>query len=69
MKYVIAIAAAFAVMAVVSQFGVQQERARVVKLGEQAHARAQAARKKVEVKKPPELREDLRRFCVDCDAR
>ncbi len=70
-KYLAAAAAALAVMAGWSAWmqskGVEKERARVIATGEKTHARAKAARKKVEAKKPPELQVDLRRFCVDCD--
>ena len=70
-RYAVAGAAALAVMAGWSAWmqskGVEKERARVIATGEKTHARAKAARKKVEAKKPPELQADLRRFCVDCD--
>ncbi len=70
-KYLAAAAAALAVMAGWSAWmqskGVERERARVIATGEKTHARAKAARKKVEAKKPPEIQVDLRRFCVDCD--
>jgi uncharacterized protein YdgA (DUF945 family) len=68
--YLVGIAAALAAMAGWSAWqqskGVEKERARVVAIGEKTHARAKAARKKVEAKKPEELREDLKRYCVDC---
>lgn len=70
-RYLIAGAAALAVMAgwsaVQQQRGVERERARVDKIGEATHVRAKTARKKVEAKPPEKVREDLRRFCVDCD--
>jgi len=69
--YLIGLAAALAAMAGLSAWmqskGVEKERARVIATGEKTHARAKAARKKVEAKKPPELQADLRRFCVDCE--
>ena len=69
-KYLAAAAAALAVMAGWSAWmqskGVEKERARVIAIGEKTHARAKAARKKVEAKKPDEIRADLKRYCVDC---
>jgi hypothetical protein len=68
--YLIGFAAALAAMAGFSAWqqgvGVKKERERVVAIGEKTHARAKAARKKVEAKKPEELRVDLRRYCIDC---
>ena len=69
-KYIAAFAAALAAMAGFSAWmqnvGVKSERARVIATGEKTHARAKAARKKVEAKKPDEIRADLKRYCVDC---
>jgi len=68
--YLIGFAAALAAMAgwsaLMKNQGVQSERARVIAIGEKTHARAKAARKKVEAKKPDEIRADLKRYCVDC---
>lgn len=68
--YLIGVAAALAAMAGLSAWqqgiGVRKERDRVTAIGEKTHARAKAARKKVEAKKPEELRVDLRRYCIDC---
>lgn len=68
-RYAIAAAAALAVMAGWSAYyqqrGVEKERARLDKVGEATHAKARAARKKVEAKPPEQIREDLRRYCVD----
>ena len=72
-RYAIAAAAALAVMAGWSAYhqhkGVIKERERVAKVGEATHERAKVARKKVEAKKPSEIRADLREYCRDCDAR
>lgn len=69
-RYAIAAAAALAAMAGWSAYhqhrGVIKERERVVKIGEATHERAKEVRKKVEAKAPDKVREDLRRFCVDC---
>jgi len=69
-RYAIAAAAALAAMAGWSAYqqqrGVEKERARVVKIGEATHERAKEVRKNVEAKAPDKVREDLRRFCVDC---
>lgn len=68
--YLIGFAAALAAMAGWSAWmqdrGARKEQVRVEKIGEKVHARAKAARKKVEAKKPDEVRADLKRFCVDC---
>lgn len=70
-KYLIAIGAALAVMAgwsaMMQQKGVEKERVRVDTVGKKIDARAKIARKKVEAKKPEELRADLKRFCRDCE--
>lgn len=70
-KYLIAIGAAFAVMAgwsaLMQQKGVEKERVRVDVVGKKIDAKAKIARKKVEAKKPEELRADLKRFCRDCE--
>lgn len=70
-KYLIAIGAALAVMAgwsaMMQQKGVEKERVRVDTVGKKIDAKAKIARKKVEAKKPEELRADLKRFCRDCE--
>lgn len=70
-KYLVAIGAALAVMAgwsaMMQQRGVEKERARVDRVAEKTHVKAKAARKKVEAKKPDEIRADLRKYCIDCD--
>lgn len=70
-RYALALAAALAAMAGWSAYqqqkGVVRERARVVAEGERTNAKAQAARAKVEKKAAPDIRADLRRFCVDCN--
>lgn len=72
-RYAMAVAAGLAAMAAWSalfvQKGIQKERARVEVAGKKTNEKAKAARKAVEVKKPDEIRADLRRFCVDCDAK
>jgi Flp pilus assembly protein TadB len=72
MRYLIAAAAALAVMAGLSAWqqdkGAQKERVRVHEQGEKAHAKAKTARAKVEQKAAPEIRADLKRYCLDCDA-
>lgn len=69
-RYLVAAAAALAVMAGWSAWmqdrGARKEQVRVEKIGERVHARAKAARRKVETKKPAELSADLRKYCVDC---
>ncbi len=71
MRYVIAAAAALAVMAGLSAWqqekGVQKERVRVEAQGKKADAKAKVVRKAVEARKPDEVRADLRRYCRDCD--
>ena len=68
--YIIAAALALAAMAGWSAYqqnkGVQKERASVQAQGEKTHGKAKAARAKVENKQAPEIRADLKRYCVDC---
>lgn len=70
-KSLLIVAAALAAMAAWSgyqqQIGVNRERASVEAQGKKTHGKAQAARAKVEQKQAPEIRADLRRFCVDCE--
>ena len=70
-KYLAFAAIACAAMAgwsaMMQQKGVQSERVRVDVVGKKIDAKAKIARKKVEAKKPDELRADLKRFCRDCD--
>lgn len=70
-RYALAFAAALAAMAgwsaLMQSKGVEKERARVIATGEKTHARAKAARKKVEAKKPSEVQSALRAWCRDCD--
>lgn len=63
----IALAAMAGWSAVQQQKGVEKERARVDRVAEKTHVKAKAARKKVDAKKPDEIRADLRRYCIDCD--
>lgn len=69
-KYLLAIGAAFAVMAawsaVMVKTGVQSEKVRVEKIGKKLDAKARVARKRIEEKKPEQVRVDLQRYCRDC---
>lgn len=69
-KYLVAVGAALAVMAgwsaIMQQRGVEKERVRVETQGKKTHARAKAARAKVEAKPAPEISADLRKYCRDC---
>jgi len=70
-RYLVAAAAALAVMAGWSAWmqdrGARKEQVRVERIGEKVHARAKAARKAVEKKKPSEVQSALRAYCRDCD--
>ena len=72
-RALIAAVAAIGVMVIAAQVmqekGVQKERVRVETQGKKAHAKAAKARQIVEAKPAPEVREDLRKWCVDCGAK
>lgn len=69
-KYLVMVGLALAAMAgwsaMMQQKGVERERARVERVAEKTHVKAKAARKKVEAKKPDEIRADLQQYCRDC---
>lgn len=69
-RAIIAGIAAIGVMVIAAQVlqekGVQKERARVEVQGKKTHAKAAKARQVVEAKPAPEIRDDLRKWCVDC---
>ena len=63
----LALAAMAGWSALMQQKGVEKERVRVDVVGKKIDAKAKIARKKVDAKKPEELRADLKRFCRDCE--
>ncbi|MCB1505230.1 MAG: hypothetical protein KDJ47_09655 [Hyphomicrobiaceae bacterium] len=66
MAAAIALAAMAAWSAAFVQKGKQIERARVERIGKKIDAKAQRARAKVAKKTPAQVRQDLRRYCIDC---
>ena len=72
-RAIIAGVASIGMMIIVAQVlehkGAQKERVRVEAVGKKTHAKAAKARQIVEAKPAPEIRADLRKFCVDCDTK